>query len=294
MNKYYISLAILLVIGIGSYFYSEDLPSGNTYSSTQEIIPVPDNSTISTISSIKNNTLIEKSKREELREALKARHYTESNPYTNYSDEEIDLFVKLEPFMDDIIQWETEKFGYYLTLATPSDYNSYDIESLEAMADQKDMKALDMLSIKYRTDLNMIKSLEASQRAAALGSTSALSQIASHMSPTSLTEKGKHENIMTKLSYLQAALIRGDKSSVRQSVTLLELYKGELNDKDIKTIQNNGRKIIAQLEINRAKINLPAFDNSIPWYVDEYNTWFNHKVVENTNIESTLFSLSDS
>ena len=179
---------------------------------------------------------------------------------------------KQKSYSNEIIQWKREHFGYFLTNVKESDYNSYSVDTLETMAEQQNLKALDMLASKYLEAGNIEMSNGANHRAAILGSTWALRNLGNALVPYSTSEEGTHARVMNQLSYMQVALIRGDKEFVKDIALTLDAHKDNLTDEDIKTIKTNGRNIYNQLEAERIKLGLVAFDNSVPWFVDAHYT----------------------
>ena len=199
------------------------------------------------------------------------------------------LSEKVKSYSSEIIQWEREHFGYFLTVVRESDYNSYSIDTLKKMAEQQDLKALDMLASNYLESGNIEMSNDANHRAAILGSTWALRNLGNSLVPFSMNEEGVHARVINQLSYMQVALIRGDKKIVPDIVLTLDAHKDNLTDDDIETIQTNGRNIYNQLEVERVKMGLAAFDNSVPWFVKKLRTRKNKEVIKKHGIDSPLF-----
>ncbi len=156
--------------------------------------------------------------------------------------------------------------GYYL-VTDNSDYNYYDIETLEKLATQGDMRAWEILTDKYMKEgLDGKKSYDAALEAAVLGSTSAFTRLAMSHQPN---ETEASENIATSkdldvLSFYQAGFIRGDYSMVNHAEAYLHVRGLALTDAEKMTVHERGLSIYYYLNEQREHKGLDAFDDSLP------------------------------
>lgn len=171
-----------------------------------------------------------------------------------------------EKYHDDVIGWEKENFGYYYSEFVESDYSSYDITMLIVMGKSNNIRALDMLGYKYEENKNYKQALKTYYKASFLGSTAALQKIAR------LTENkvNTRENIVHRLSFSQAAYLRGDQKVISFAGVRVKLLENPLSEQEKKQVQENGIEIFTHLVNERKKMGLSVFNEKTPEYVNDY------------------------
>lgn len=163
-------------------------------------------------------------------------------------------------------------------------YDSYDLETLEALADQGDSLALYVLPRRYmeieiasdedRPDLQA-KIDAAYLKAAAYGSTYALRRKASEISIGAAyggkDEAERRKQHIAAMSYLTVAERRGYGDAMLDKVSYVEQHSIEpFTEEELAEINQNADKLYGELEQERERLGLPPFDNSVPKIVERY------------------------
>jgi hypothetical protein len=175
---------------------------------------------------------------------------------------------------NEIENWETQKFGLYNTLSNPSEYDDYTTDILKKLAQQNDLKALEVLGNRYLALEKNLEALSIFRQAAILGSTYALQSIAEILE-TSENDLGAKRVLL--YSYLQAMLFRGDRSAIRFLGLVDEFlsYEGDiympLTNEQKKAIHKKGTDIYKQLVKARRLKGLSEFDRTpYPEFMNDY------------------------
>jgi len=203
-----------------------------------------------------------------------------------------------EKHSEEIQDWQVTKFGYYLSSIINSDYDNYDIEALEQLGEQHDLKALDLLAQKYILLQDLDNAIKTYRKAAAFGSTQALNELGDlerkiAFEENVTTEQKELYRGRIKLSHYQAAILRGDTVALMASENYISTHKLKLTNEDKEHVRNNGIKIYNRLITERVKRGLPAFDNSMPRYIKDYYNQVGSNYTHLTTGNSPLFALSN-
>lgn len=166
---------------------------------------------------------------------------------------------------DSIFSWQ-ESRGYFRP-ETIAQYNAYSEATLEALAAQGDICALQIISNIWFLDGRNQESLNALNEAAARGSIQALFRISSRMESNMLSQNNellKKELGYKSLAYMQIANMRGDKM-IDDSImsTFKSMNNFDVDPDDQKIIDEYAKSIYLSLENYRTEIGLGEFDNSL-------------------------------
>lgn len=158
--------------------------------------------------------------------------------------------------------------GYSLK-SENSDYNNYDISTLESLSDSGDLVATQILAQKYHELGRRSDAYETYAKSATYGSTSALRSMATfhqskyHMNSGS-DEAQRMETALDVLAFFQAAVIRGDTEALVEAKAFVEVNGIQLSESDRQEIYARGKRIYKVLSDARASAGMDEFDNSIP------------------------------
>lgn len=165
-----------------------------------------------------------------------------------------------------------ESRGNFLGVGT-SEYDNYDFSTLQQLVGSGDLHAMHKLaqlyiSGPYLGEYGYRAAEDMLMRAAIYGSSSALAEIADFKYTQRLvaeSELDKRHLVIVSLSYYRAAELRGDywgSLNVRDPLLTKEPIMLQLEEKE--SIESLAQAIYTQLEAQREKMGLGAFDNSVP------------------------------
>jgi hypothetical protein len=171
-------------------------------------------------------------------------------------------------------KWQLER-GYTVLLSNSrgDEYSSYDVATLEQLADSGDGFAVDALA-----NASVIKGFnevaKVYKKAAVRGSTEALyftGFYAYGFAKRSALDTEKRQGVISALTWYNVAALRGDRSfNLQSSDSLLSELKVPLNDQDKEHIKSRSQEIYDDLQQQRTAQGLGDFDNSVPPEVKAY------------------------
>lgn len=167
-----------------------------------------------------------------------------------------------------------------LDLQNEKVYENYETTTLEAMADNGDVRAMLQLGRRYAEEFiskgNADKGLELRNqqyfKAAIYGSTGALMQLGLAANTGSLkSSKHGRELVLEPLAYYEVAAMRGDRLA-KSNLGWLALKGSDvkLDDADYTYIETRAEEIYQDLLRQRKELGLGEFDNEIPEPVKRY------------------------
>ncbi len=154
-------------------------------------------------------------------------------------------------------------------------YDGYDIETLEKLAEGGDGLAVQALAeVNMRKGFD--KGLNVYKKAAVRGSTEALALIAASIQGVKYNNaadpEAKKAALIESLAWFNVAALRGDRQSLLNEMTLLQ-YKG-VSIEDFAQAQaqaqTQAQEIYNELQKERTALGLGDFDNSVPPEVKAY------------------------
>jgi hypothetical protein len=183
--------------------------------------------------------------------------------------------MKIQDNKNAILEkWQLER-GYAVLLSNSrgDEYRSYDIATLEQLADSGDGFAVDALA-----NASVIKGFnevaKVYKKAAVKGSIEALyltGLYAYEFTKRSALDTEKRHGIVSALTWYNVAALRGDRSfNLQSSNSLLSELKVPLTEKEKDNIKSNSQEIYDDLQQQRTALGLGDFDNSVPPEVKAY------------------------
>ena len=172
-------------------------------------------------------------------------------------------------------KWSESRGRYGPDDESLKEYATYNLETLEKLAEAGDLKAMTALSWLYLSNERYGRedALEKHEnnlyRAALYGSTYALAQystLAERSEPG--TGAIKYENLIESLAWAQLAAMRGDLWPSHNSLIRAEIHKFEFTNEAVVQIKQRAHELYGQLERQRIEMGLGEFDNSRPPEVD--------------------------
>lgn len=150
-----------------------------------------------------------------------------------------------------------ESLGYF-NEEQKQGYASYDKETLEALGDQGDLLALDILSHKYLTeDRNLKKSRETDLKAVLFGSSEAALSLASEIYSNEADDRSK---VYAAMTWYEVATMMGDKIAKGFRDSTLRVRNITLSEREWTLIQQQAEATYARLNEKRREMGLPEFN----------------------------------
>jgi hypothetical protein len=171
-----------------------------------------------------------------------------------------------------IAQWKKER-GYAVFVEGNQNYDSYNLETLEKLANDGDGLAVQALA-----RVNMLKGFDNGiniyQKAAVKGSTEALALIAASIQGVRFNNASSPEEkkaaLIESLAWDNVAALRGDRQSIISEMTLLKSKGITIETADQAVIKVRAQEIYNELQQERNALGLGDFDNSVPDAVRAY------------------------
>lgn len=183
---------------------------------------------------------------------------------------------------------EVEEFrrsqGHGLILEN-SDINSYDIKTLKELAHSNEIQVLHALALKYLSIGEGTKAFNTYKTAAIHGSTEAIERMASFYAEeyylnTSATSEEKKAFAHAALGFYHAAVLRGNHEALSTAKAFIGVNDIQLSESDHLHIADIANSIYSELELNREKLGLEPFDNSVPEAVKDYYSTFSNSAAD--------------
>ncbi len=162
----------------------------------------------------------------------------------------------------------THAHGWYLPWEK-SDYESYDLPTLKALADGGDVKALLALGDKILHEGDIKNASIYYEQAAVRGATSAINNLGIFVEPNTLdtfaTEAEKNKAYYETLAYYKVLYMRGDRWVAQGNVDyLVDRRQLHLTAEDNEAITKRAQEIYDDLQARRIALGLGEFDNTVP------------------------------
>lgn len=262
----------LLFTGVGTAYFLID---ANQEESTDGIVEQVENNPPKRLSEQEKEEMLRKIKLA-LSESRDIDQHSPANELNEDAAEEMPDWLT-EEGLHQVSEFRKQR-GYSLK-SENSDYNNYDIATLESLSDSGDFVATQILAQKYH-ELNRRKeAYETYAKSAIYGSTSALRSLATfHQSQyymsSSIDETQQIEAALDVLAFFQAAVIRGDTEALVDAKAFIDVNEMQLSESDRQEVYSRGKRIYNILSEVRASMGLGEFDNSIPDSLKGYYDYF--------------------
>jgi len=169
--------------------------------------------------------------------------------------------------IEQVTSWLASRGWYDMSIGSQDDYKTYSKDTLEQLAENGDIKALQILA----KNAGSSESIILLSKAAVYGSVFALSDLANTVIAfdqldATAPEIEKKKVMIEAAAYGVVAARRGDfePTPVSQIEYLERRYNVKLNEMDQLAISKRSDEIYSQLESQRIALGLGKFDNTIP------------------------------
>lgn len=156
------------------------------------------------------------------------------------------------------------------------DYAGYDLETLQSLANNGDVKAMIALarlyvSDQYSKEYGVKYSMPLLKKAAAYGSSYAIELYAiQYEADHFVGGSSDRSTLLESLSWSNVAALRGDLYPNNSATLDLRRKNIQLSQEDIQSIRKRSKEIYQQLQQERNIVGLGAFDDSVPLEVKKY------------------------